>query len=106
MLTREHAIAELKFRVHKVEPDRLMSGTHGHYIGYAGEMLQFYREAVGLRRRDIHRAIELIFSEDPFYHPRRVESFCKLLHDKSTYDRDSDRNCGAKYSAPQAPNIR
>lgn len=93
MLTREHAIAELNFRAHKVEPDRLMSSTHGHYIGYAGEMLRIYREAAGRRRRDIHRDIELIFSEDPFYHPRRVESFCKLLDDNSTYNRDSDRNC-------------
>lgn len=93
MLTREHAIAELKFRAHKVEPDRLTSGTHGHYIGYADEMLRIYREAAGRRRRDIHRDIEVIFSDDPFYHPRRVESFCKLLDDKSNYDRDSDRNC-------------
>jgi len=93
MLTREHAIAELKFRVLKIEPDRLMSGAHGHYIGYAEEMLRIYREAVGLRRRDIHRNIELIFFDDPFYHPRRVESFCKLLDDKATYERDSDRNC-------------
>jgi predicted nuclease of restriction endonuclease-like RecB superfamily len=93
MLTREHAIAELKFRTHMVEPDRLLSGTHGHYIGYAKEMLRIYREAVGRRRRDIHRDIELIFADDPFYHPRRVESFCKLLDDESAYDRDSDRNC-------------
>lgn len=93
MLTREHAIAELKFRARKVEPDRLMSGAHRHYVGFAQEMLGIYREAFGRRRRDIHRDIELIFSDDPFYHPRRVESFCKLLDDKSIYERDSDRSC-------------
>jgi len=93
MLTREHAIAELDFRGRKVVPDRLLARTHGHYVAYADAMLSVYREAAGRRRRDIHRDIEAIFADDPFYHPRRVESFCKLLDEKSTYDRDSDRNC-------------
>lgn len=93
MLTREHAIAEFEFRIHKIQPDCLTSRTHAHYIGYAEEMLRIYCEAIGRRRRDIHRDIELVFDDDPFYHPRRVASFCKLLDDKAAYERDSDRNC-------------
>lgn len=92
MLTREHAIAELDFRGRKVVPDRLLSATHRHYVAYADAMLRVYRDASGRRRRDIHRDIEAIFADDPFYHPRRVESFCKLLDEKSAYDRDSNRN--------------
>ncbi len=92
MLTREHAIAELDFRARKVVPDRLRTRTHQHYVEYANEMLHVYHEATGRRRRDIHRDIEAIFAKDLFYHPRRVQSFCKLLDDKATYDQDSKRN--------------
>jgi len=93
MLTRELAIAERLYKIGQIAPDRLMSRAHAYYLDYAERMLKVYREGHGRRRRDIHRNIEIILADDPKYHPRRVDSFCKLLDDESVYERDSDRNC-------------
>ena len=69
-------------------PVRLTRRTHAHYVGYAERMLAAYRGGVGRRRREIHRAVEQIFADEPDCDPRRVRAFCKLLDDVSDYDTD------------------
>jgi predicted nuclease of restriction endonuclease-like RecB superfamily len=69
-------------------PDRLTRRTHAHYVEYAELMLTAYRDGVGQRRRDLHRAVEKIFADEPDCDSRRVRAFCKLLDDDSDYDTD------------------
>lgn len=93
MLTREHAIAEYKDG--RVIPDRLTTGRHGHYLAYAERMLEVYRQGTGKTRRELHRRVAKIFAEEEDCPTRRIDAFCKLLDDVSTYDRDK-RGTAAK----------
>lgn len=88
MLTREHAIIQFDFDRGQVVPDRLVRRGHGQYLDYAERMLQLYRMGVGRTRRELHRAVWSILADEPDCPPRRIEAFCKLLDDASTYRRD------------------
>lgn len=86
MLTREHGIAEYKDG--RILPDRLTTGRHGHYLDYAQAMLEVYRQGQGKTRRELHRQVAAIFADEDDCPSRRIEAFCKLLDDESTYARD------------------
>ena len=86
MLTRGHGIAEYKDG--RIIPDRLTTGRHGHYLDYAQAMLEVYRQGQGKTRRELHRQVAGIFAEEDDCPTRRIEAFCKLLDDESTYARD------------------
>jgi len=88
MLTSEQSIVE--YRAGRVIPDRLTQNTHRHYVGYAERMLSVYRNGVGRQRRWLHRQIEALFADEPDCPIRRIEAFCKLLDDQSTFQADSD----------------
>jgi predicted nuclease of restriction endonuclease-like RecB superfamily len=86
MLTSEHAIVE--FDRGRAIPDRLVTGKHRHYPQYAQRALGIYRNGVGRQRRELHRQVEAVFAEEPDCPLRRIQSFCKLLDDKSVYQTD------------------
>jgi predicted nuclease of restriction endonuclease-like RecB superfamily len=86
MLRREHAIAV--YHAGQVFPDRLTRTEHAHYVPYAERMLRVYRFGVGRTRRELHRAVWAVFGDEPDCPARRIEAFCKLLDDRSTYERD------------------
>ena len=86
MLTSEHAIVE--FDRGRAIPDRLVTGKHRHYPQYAQRVLAIYRNGIGRQRRQLHRQVEAVFSEEPDCPIRRIQAFCKLLDDKSGYQTD------------------
>jgi predicted nuclease of restriction endonuclease-like RecB superfamily len=86
MLTREHGIAE--YEDGRIIPDRLTTGRHGHYRQYAQAMLEAYQTGVGLTRRELHLRVAKVFSEEEDCPSRRIDAFCKLLDDVSTFERD------------------
>ena len=86
MLTSEHVIVE--YRAGRAIPDRLTQKTNRHYVEYAERMLCIYRNGVGRQRRELHRAIEALFSEEADCPVRRIQAFCKLLDDQSTFHTD------------------
>ena len=86
MLTREHAIAE--YRGGRIFPDRLRSKSHAQYHGLAVRMLETYRNGIGQTRQEIHNQIRQIFAVEEDCPTRRIEAFCKLLDDVSTYPND------------------
>jgi hypothetical protein len=51
-------------------------------------MLSIYRNGNNRQRRDLHRQIESLFSDEPDCPVRRIQAFCKLLDDKSIYQAD------------------
>ncbi len=86
MLTSEQAI--VAFEGGRAIPDRLVTVKHRHYLDHARRMLEVYRKGIGRQRRDLHRQAEAIFADEPDCPIRRIEAFCKLLDDKSTYQTD------------------
>lgn len=88
MLVREQAIADYDFDSGRLVPDRLTQPSHRHYLQYAEQMLQIYRDGAGKTRRDLHRAVESIFANEEDCPARRIDAFRKLLDDVSVYDRD------------------
>ncbi len=86
MLTRELAIAE--YDAGRILPDRLTRKSHGQYLGYAERMLNVYRRGIGRTRRELHRAVWTVFAGEEDCPARRINAFCKLLDDASTYQRD------------------
>jgi predicted nuclease of restriction endonuclease-like RecB superfamily len=50
-------------------------------------MLWIYRTGRGLTRRELHRAVYALFAAESDCPIRRIEAFCKLLDDVSTYSR-------------------
>lgn len=86
MLTRQHAIVE--YDRGRALPDRLIRTAHRHYLRYAEEMLAIYRTGVGLPRKELHRRVEAVFTNEGDCPVRRIQSFCKLLDDQSVYQRD------------------
>jgi len=85
MLTKEHAISRYDFHRQQVIPDRLTTGEHAQYIGFAERMLEVYRKGSGQRRRELHRQIQAVFEDEPDCPQRRIDGFCKLLDDQSEY---------------------
>ncbi len=86
MLTKDLSVANLDFQRFRIEPDRLTQVKHGHYLAVVESMLNVYRNGIGLRRRDLHRRVQNLFTDIPDCPPRRIEAFCKLLDDQSVYD--------------------
>jgi predicted nuclease of restriction endonuclease-like RecB superfamily len=87
MLTSEQSIVE--FDRGRVVVDRLTQGRHRHYIQYADRMLVIYRRGIGQQRRWLHRQVEGLFADEPDCPIRRIEAFCRLLDDKSTFHTDA-----------------
>jgi predicted nuclease of restriction endonuclease-like RecB superfamily len=85
MLTRDHAIVE--YRRGLAHPDRLLR-RDAQYVDHARRMLELYAAGAGRTRRELHREVEGILAHEPECPSRRVQSFCKLLDDASTFDRD------------------
>jgi predicted nuclease of restriction endonuclease-like RecB superfamily len=86
MLTSEHALIE--YRAGRAVPDRLTQNVHRHYVDHAERMLAIYREGLGRQRRWLHRDIEAVFADEPDCPIRRIQAFCKLLDDASTFQSD------------------
>jgi uncharacterized protein len=93
MLTRELAIAQ--YEQGRILPDRLTQRSHRKYLGYAEQMLSVYRTGIGRTRRELHRAIGTIFANEEDCPTQRIEAFCKLLDDASTYQRDARRRAAS-----------
>src|SRR5205807_1591496 len=83
MLTKLLAIAD--YEKGRVLPDRLSRKNHARYAAYAERMLQVYRTGIGCTRRDLHRAVHGVFATETDCPIRRIDAFCKLLDDVSTY---------------------
>jgi len=88
MLTSEQSIVE--FKAGRAVPDRLRQSTHRHYMKYAEKMLSVYRNGIGRQRRELHRQVESVFADEPDCPVRRIQAFCKLLDDKSTFQTDPE----------------
>jgi predicted nuclease of restriction endonuclease-like RecB superfamily len=86
MLTSEHAIIE--YKQGRAIPDRLTQNVHRHYVDHAERMLAIYREGIGRQRRWLHRDIEAVLADEPDCPIRRIQAFCKLLDDASTFRSD------------------
>lgn len=88
MLTKELTIAEYDFVRARVIPDRLTQRKHAHYLPYAARMLHVYRSGIGRTRRELHRRVHDVWANETDCPLRRIDAFCKLLDDASTYRRD------------------
>jgi hypothetical protein len=53
-------------------------------------MLSVYSNGAGQQRRQLHRQVESLFADEHDCPVRRIQAFCKLLDDKSTYQTDPD----------------
>lgn len=89
MLTKEHGIAEFDFRSGTCLPDRLTRSRDAGYLKHAERMLRVYSQGIGKTRRELHRQIHNLMSVEENCPVRRIDAFCKLLDDASTYNRDS-----------------
>ena len=88
MLTSEQSI--VVYERGRAIPDRLNQSVHRHYVAHAERMLQIFRSGTGRTRRELHRAIEAILSDEPNCEPRRIRAFAKLLDDVSKFDTDRE----------------
>ncbi len=88
MLTSEQSIVE--FKASRAIPDRLTQSTHRHYTEYAEKMLSVYSNGVGQQRRQLHRQVESLFADEQDCPVRRIQAFCKLLDDQSTFLTDPE----------------
>ena len=88
MLTRELAIAEYDFQRARILPDRLTPRSHAQYARYADRAVAIYRGGAGRTRRELHRDVHDLFAREHDCPARRIDGFCKLLDDVSTYARD------------------
>lgn len=86
MLTSELAIVD--YQRGRAIPDRLTRRTHAHYLAYADRMLDLYRRGAGRTRRELHRAVEALFADEPDCESRRIRAFAKLLDDASEFETD------------------
>jgi uncharacterized protein len=89
MLTKELGIAEYDFQSGRYLPDRLTRGRDSDYLKHAERMLRVYRNGIGTTRRELHRQVHNLMSIEDDCPVRRIDAFCKLLDDASTYNRDS-----------------
>ena len=112
MLTKEHAIAEYDFARGRLVPDRLTRRKHAHYLTYARRMLKVYRSGIGETRRELHRGVQRVFAHEEDCPTRRIDAFCKLLDDASTYQRDRQGQAATlrrqvfQLAAPRHPLVR
>ncbi|MCR4411697.1 MAG: DUF790 family protein [Thermoguttaceae bacterium] len=112
MLTRELAIAEYDFLSGRIVPDRLTRRQHARYLDHAERMLRIYRQGTGRTRGELHRAVWSVFADEPDCPARRIDAFCKLLDDVSTYQRDRAGRAAAlrrrvfRLAAGQHPLVR
>jgi predicted nuclease of restriction endonuclease-like RecB superfamily len=83
MLTKELAIAG--YDNGRLLPDRLTRQGHRQYTAYAERMLEVYRTGLGRTRRELHTTVHGVFAEETDCPLRRIEAFCKLLDDASTF---------------------
>ena len=86
MLTREHAIARIEDGI--VVPDRLIRSKHAHYSALAKSAARVYEEGRGRTRRELHSAIHRVFANELDCPIRRIDSFCKLLDERGTFEMD------------------
>jgi predicted nuclease of restriction endonuclease-like RecB superfamily len=83
MLTRELAIAD--YDNGRLIPDRLGRQRHAHYGVLADRVLEVYRTGIGQTRRELHQAVHAAFAAEEDCPSRRIDAFCKLLDDVSTF---------------------
>jgi predicted nuclease of restriction endonuclease-like RecB superfamily len=83
MLTKQLALAT--YDKGRLLPDRLTRQGHAHYLTHANRMLETYRTGIGRTRRELHRAVAAIFAPETDCPIRRIQAFCKLLDDASTW---------------------
>src|SRR5262245_58631401 len=93
MLTREHAIAE--YNQGRIKPDRLTQREHAHYLTYAKRMLLVYQRGAGRTRQELHRDVHHIFAGETDCPTRRIDAFCKLLDDASTFQTEQRNRAAA-----------
>jgi predicted nuclease of restriction endonuclease-like RecB superfamily len=86
VLTSDLAIVD--YQRGRAIPDRLTRRTHAHYLAYGDRMLDTYRRGVGRTRRELHRAVEAVFADEPDCESRRIRAFAKLLDDASDFETD------------------
>ncbi len=86
MLTADQCIVQFDRGI--ALPDKLTRRTHAHYVFYAERMIAAYRAGVGCKRRELHRAVESIFVNEPDCDRRRVAAFSKLLDDAAEFEKD------------------
>ncbi len=90
MLTKELAIFDLDRD--RLLPERLTRRRHGHYLGYAREMLGIYAKGLGCTRRELHARVKAVFRDEPDCPPQRIEAFCKLLDETRVAQYETDRS--------------
>lgn len=93
MLTRELAIAEYKNG--QILPDRLTRVHDQQYLRLAESMLHIYQSGVGRMRQQLRSAVHKLFENELDCPTRRIDAFCKLLDERSVYDKDR-RSSAAK----------
>ena len=86
MLTRELAIAE--YNNGHILPDRLTRVYHQQYLRLAESMLHVYRNGTGRMRQQLRTSIHGLFENEHDCPTRRIDAFCKLLDERSVYDKD------------------
>lgn len=86
MLRSEHSI--VAFENGRAFPDRLTRQRHAQYADYSERMLAVYRSGIGATRRELHRSVQNLLAAEPDCDRRRIAAFCKLLDDRSQFDRD------------------
>lgn len=93
MLTSQHSIVD--YRDGRAVPDCLTRRCHAQYVELARRMLQVYSEGAGRTRRELHQAVEAVFAQEGDCPVRRIQSFCKLLDDRSAFQTDRRGLCAA-----------
>ncbi len=86
MLTRALAIAE--YRNGQVVPDRLTRVEHRQYLRLAQSMLHVYQHGIGRMRQQLRSSVHSLFENELDCPTRRIDAFCKLLDERSVYDKD------------------
>jgi predicted nuclease of restriction endonuclease-like RecB superfamily len=87
MLRSEHSI--VAYKAGHALPDRLTRSRHTRYLEHARKMLAVYRSGIGRTRRELHRSIENVLSAQEDCERRRIAAFCKLLDDRSEFEKDA-----------------
>ncbi len=88
MLSSEQAI--VVYEGGRAHPDRLTARTHHRYLLHAERLLGVYRGGAGRTRRELHRAVDVILSDEPDCDPRRIRALSKLLDDASRFAWDPE----------------
>lgn len=89
MLTSSQCIVSYDFARRRVVADRLERKRDARYLRGAARMIAIYRQGIGLSRGELHGRVERVLDSFPDCPPRRVQAFCKLLDDLSSFAADS-----------------